>query len=71
MAKQVTTSRALYKFLLKETKKLPEDAAKFYSKQIRAGFEQHAGEDDQERLKQIISRSIEDADWVVKKYNKK
>ena len=35
MAKQITTSRALYKFLLRETKKLPEDAGKYYSKQIR------------------------------------
>ena len=35
MAKQITTSRALFKFLMRETKKLPEDAAKFYSKQIR------------------------------------
>lgn len=36
MAKQITTTRALYKFLMRETKKLPEDAGKFYSGQIRA-----------------------------------
>lgn len=36
MAKQITSTRALYKFLMRETKKLPDDAAKFYSKQIRA-----------------------------------
>jgi len=71
MAKQITTTRALYKFLLRETKKLPEDAGKFYSKQIRATYEQHAEEDDPERIQQIIERSIEDAQWIVKKYNKK
>jgi len=72
MAKQITTSRALYKFLLRETKKLPEDAGKYYSKQIRTEFRtQHAEEDDPERLQQIIERSIKDAEWVVKTRRKK
>lgn len=69
-AKQISTTRALYKFLLREARKLPEDATKFYSKQIRAGCEQHAEEDDPERLQQIYDRAIEDAEWIVKKYKK-
>ena len=30
-------------------------------------FEQHSDETDPERIRQIISRSVEDAAWVVKK----
>ena len=30
---------------------------------------QHSDELDPERLQQIIDRSIEDANWIVKKYN--
>ena len=36
MATKISTVRGLYKFLLKETTKLPDDAAKFYRTQIRA-----------------------------------
>ena len=34
------------------------------------GFEQHTDETDPERIKQIIERSIEDSDWIVKKVGK-
>ncbi len=34
------------------------------------GCEQHAEEDDPERLQQIYDRAIEDAEWIVKKYKK-
>ena len=37
---------------------------------FRAGYQQHAEEDDPERLTQIIERSVEDAEWIVKKYTK-
>jgi len=64
----ITTTRALYKFLVKETNKLPSDAKVFYKKSIRHGYEQHIDEKDPERIQQIIDRSIEDANWIVKKY---
>ena len=64
---KIQTARALYKFLMRETRKLPQDASKFYQKSIRHGFEQHKEEDDPERIEQIISRSIEDAHWILKK----
>ena len=138
MATRIRNVKVLYKFLMRETEKLPSDASKFYQKQIRAvsspytivlmnkriniipytyvcpkytkkaaylhcisifkkikcntdnfvkfcfpiltvhfltfhyflnfqGYQQHAEEDDQERIKQIIQRSVEDADWIVKK----
>ena len=31
------------------------------------GFYQHAEEDDPQRIEAIISRAVEDADWIVKK----
>jgi len=65
----ITTTRSLYKFLVRETQKLPKDASKFYRESIRHGYEQHSDELDPERLQQIIDRSIEDANWIVKKYN--
>ena len=88
MASKITSVRTLYKFLMRETYKLPKDAAKFYQKSIRhvsimlkwipkrakslikdlsQGYQQHADEDDPERVQQIIQRSIEDAEWILKK----
>jgi len=64
----ITTTRALYKFLVKETDKLPKDAKVFYKNSIRHGYEQHTDEKDPERIQQIIDRSIEDAQWIVNKY---
>jgi hypothetical protein len=37
--------------------------------QFFQGFEQHKEESDPDRIKQIISRSVEDAAWIVKKVN--
>jgi len=68
--KTITSARTLYKFLMRETEKLPQDAAKFYQKSIRHGYEQHSEEDDPERIQQIIQRSVEDAEWILKKYTK-
>lgn len=56
---------------MRETEKLPKDAAKFYQKSIRHGYEQHSEEDDPERIQQIIQRSVEDAEWILKKYTNK
>ena len=66
-SESVSNPRQLYKHLVRETRKLPEDAAKFYKDSIRRGFSQHADETDPERVKQIIDRAVEDAKWVVDK----
>ena len=71
MATKINTSLKLYKFLIRETRKLPTDAGKFYKTQIKAGFQQHAEEDDPERLQQIIDRALQDADWIIKKVKTK
>ena len=36
MATKINTSLKLYKFLIRETRKLPPDAGKFYKTQIKA-----------------------------------
>ncbi|KAJ7309045.1 hypothetical protein JRQ81_008335 [Phrynocephalus forsythii] len=38
-----------------------------YKHAIRQSFKVHADEDNPERIRQIIKRSIEDADWVMEK----
>lgn len=67
----ISTTRALYKYLMRQTEKLPSDAKKFYKTSIRHGYEQHVDETDSERIQQIIERSIQDAEWIVNKYAKK
>lgn len=64
----IGTARSLYKHLVRESRKLPDDAQNFYYKAIRHGYQQHADETDSERVRQIIHRSVEDAKWIVNKY---
>ena len=35
------------------------------------GFRSHADEVDNERIRQIITRAVEDAEWIMKKVNPK
>ena len=66
----VTNPRILYKYLHRQTELLPDKkAASFYKDSIRRGYGQHTEETDPERVKQIIERAIQDAEWIVKKYS--
>ncbi|CAL7941568.1 unnamed protein product [Xylocopa violacea] len=60
--------RLLYKFLIRECEKLPNDAQSFYKHSIKQSFKQHVIEPDKERIQQIMEKAVQDADWVVKKY---
>ncbi|KAF8790714.1 LYR motif-containing protein 9 [Argiope bruennichi] len=60
----------LYRYLLKECKKLPINAQDHYRHHLRQSFNSHLDETNPERIKQIMSRAIEDAEWIVKKYSK-
>ncbi|XP_066292600.1 LYR motif-containing protein 9 isoform X2 [Branchiostoma lanceolatum] len=40
-----------------------------YTSESRQGFNSHADETDPERIQQIIKKAIEDADWILNKYN--
>ena len=42
MALKVATPRALYKFLVKETRKLPKEPAKFYKDSIKRVSQRHS-----------------------------
>ncbi|KAK7088045.1 hypothetical protein V1264_022017 [Littorina saxatilis] len=66
----VQTPVQLYRHLLRCVKKLPKESQDYYKNYARQGFNSHADEPDNERIKQIIQRALEDADWIVKKYTK-
>ncbi|XP_066552020.1 LYR motif-containing protein 9 [Amia ocellicauda] len=71
-AELVRTPLRLYRYLLRCCRQLPSAAAQqHYRHAVRQGFNSHADEDDPERVQQIISRAIADADWVIDKYKKK
>lgn len=70
-AVKVKTPKELYKYLLRQCNNLPPDASKFYRHSIKQSFKQHIQESDPDRIKQIMLRSLEDAQWVVRKYTVK
>lgn len=61
-------AKKLYKHLLKECHKLPKGPKEHYIFMIKQSFKQHVNESDPERIKQIIQRSYEDCEWILKKY---
>ncbi|KAL0272147.1 UNVERIFIED_CONTAM: hypothetical protein PYX00_005227 [Menopon gallinae] len=66
----ITTGRQLYKYLLRECKKLPPGASAYYRHSIKQSYKQHADETSEERIKEIIDRALEDTKWVLQKYAK-
>ncbi|XP_060703956.1 LYR motif-containing protein 9 isoform X1 [Hemiscyllium ocellatum] len=71
-AELVQTPVQLYRYLLRCCKQLPaKNIQQHYKHAVRQNFKVHADEDDPERIKQIIKRAIEDADWILSKYKKK
>uniref|UniRef100_T1J7J9 LYR motif-containing protein 9 n=1 Tax=Strigamia maritima TaxID=126957 RepID=T1J7J9_STRMM len=67
----ITTPISLYRHLLRQCRKLPTEAQPYYRNYVRQGFNSHSDESDPDRIKQIISRALDDADWIMKKYTKK
>ncbi|GIY04563.1 uncharacterized protein CEXT_490691 [Caerostris extrusa] len=66
--KIVTNPLHLYRHLLRKCKKLPVNVQDHYRHHLRQSFNSHLDEADPVRVKQIISRAIEDADWILKRY---
>ncbi|KAK4875201.1 hypothetical protein RN001_011623 [Aquatica leii] len=67
-----SSPRHLYKYLLRQFNKLPDNGPrKFYKNAVKQSFIQHLNENDSERIEQIIKRAYEDADWILNKYLKK
>uniref|UniRef100_A0A3B3SD13 LYR motif-containing protein 9 n=1 Tax=Paramormyrops kingsleyae TaxID=1676925 RepID=A0A3B3SD13_9TELE len=67
-AEMVRTPVHLYRYLLRCCRRLPSPIVQqHYRHAVRQGFNSHVDEDDPERIRQIIKRAIEDADWVLNK----
>jgi len=64
----ITTAKQLYKHLIKCCNQLPRGPQKHYKHFIRQEFRSHNDEMDPERVKEIITRSLQDADWIMDKY---
>jgi len=62
------SSRELYKYLLKCCSLLPKSNQRHYRYLIRSNFESFRDETDQERINQLIEKSIEDSKWILNKY---
>lgn len=70
-SKIVMTPLQLYKHLLRQCEKLPPDACKHYKFAVKQSYKQHKFEPDPARVNEIISKSLEDAKWIVNKYTNK
>ncbi|KAG8198598.1 hypothetical protein JTE90_026495 [Oedothorax gibbosus] len=68
--KVVSNPLNLYRYLLRQCKKLPTNAQDHYKHHVRQSFNSHIDETNPERIRQIIERAMEDAEWIVKKYSK-
>lgn len=63
----VNQAKVLYKYLMRKTLDLPDQPRKYYQFMIRQSYKQHINEQDETRVQQIIQRSYEDAEWILKK----
>ncbi|XP_078047230.1 LYR motif-containing protein 9-like [Augochlora pura] len=66
----LNSPKLLYKFLLRECERLPKDAQQFYKHSVKQSFKQHVVEPDEERVKQIMKKAVQDMEWIIKKYSK-
>jgi len=64
----VQTPRHLYKYLLRQCGRLPEEVQDYYKHSTRAQFMQHAEENDHHRISGIMQQAVKDMDWLLKKY---
>lgn len=66
----LNSPKLLYKFLLRECKRLPKNAQEFYKHSIKQSFKQHVFEPDKDRVQEIMKKAVQDADWIINKYTK-
>ncbi|KAF4519757.1 hypothetical protein B566_EDAN010351 [Ephemera danica] len=64
----ITNGKELFKYLMRECRQLPPGVQDYYKHFIRQSYKQHKAEKDPERIREIIQRSLEDGEWVLKKY---
>nr|CAH8825537.1 unnamed protein product [Trichobilharzia regenti] len=63
-----TTPLHLYAYLLRKIRLLPPHMQGHYKHEIRQHFNSHADENDPRRINEIMSKAIQDMDWIVKKH---
>ena len=68
---KIRNGRSLYYFLMRTVETLPKNAQQHYKHSIRQAFNSHMDEDDPERLEQIYSQAVRDAEWLQNKYKVK
>ncbi|KAF1313865.1 Exonuclease 1, partial [Globisporangium splendens] len=59
---------ALYRRIVRESRRLEPDARQYYLHFARSGFTGHSDETDPERIQEIIARVEQDMDWILRKY---
>ncbi|GLE01956.1 hypothetical protein PINS_up010794 [Pythium insidiosum] len=64
-------SLALYRRILRASRRLEPDAREHYRRFARSGFIGHADEQDDDRIDEIIERVEHDVDWILRKYTGK
>jgi len=71
MSNRIVKPTHLYKHLLRCIQQLPPESQAHYKHHVKQGFNSHSDETDDERIKQIVQRAVEDAAWVLQKYSEK
>ncbi|DAZ97078.1 TPA: hypothetical protein N0F65_001262 [Lagenidium giganteum] len=63
-------SMALYRRILRESRRLEPDAREYYRRFARSaqGFIGHSDETDPHRIHEIHRRVEQDMDWILRKY---
>ncbi|GAB9477625.1 Exonuclease 1 [Globisporangium polare] len=59
---------ALYRRIVRESRRLEPDARQYYMRFARSGFIGHSDETDPERIQEIVARVEQDMEWILKKY---
>ncbi|XP_048756195.1 LYR motif-containing protein 9-like [Ostrea edulis] len=57
----------LYRFLLRNIRKLPKESQGHYKHYVRQNFNSHSDETDPVRIHQIIDKAQEDMAWLLEK----
>lgn len=70
MHQSIRTPLVLYRHLLRCIRKLPGEMQNHYKHHVRQSYASHCDETDPKRVQQIIDRAIQDADWLMKKYQR-
>lgn len=64
-------SLALFRHILRASRRLEPDAREYYRRFARSGFIAHADEVDEERVDEIVVHAMQDVDWILRKYTGK